>query len=160
MTHECQGADLEIPKWVADGDYTLQWSNFGGYDSEGVATRQLLIYHSCANLRINGGVPFQNRTSDWIAPFFGGDETQINGTSAGPGQCAFKKFAKEPQDPSVVVKDDDPSTIQFGRPDGWAAPSNTSQKRANAVYLPRLGHVVRNIIPHNDDHDGQGAQHQ
>jgi len=156
QTRECTGADLEIPNWVADGEYTLQWSHFGGYDSEGVATRQLPIYHTCANIRINGGVPLQNRPADWIAPFFGGDEVQINGQSAGPDQCAFKKFAREPQDPSVVnVRDDDAGNIQFGRPEGWAAPGNTNQKRANAFYLPRLGHVARNAQLHDHHHNAE-----
>jgi len=153
QTHECEGAELEIPNWVSDGEYTLQWSHFGGYDSDGVPTRQLPIYHTCANIRINGGVQLQNRPSDWVAPFFGGDEVQINGKSGAPDQCAFKKFGKEPQDPSVVnVKDDDASTIQFGRPDGWATSGKTNQKRADAVHLPRLGRVARNVQPH-DHHD-------
>lgn len=153
QTHECEGAELEIPNWVSDGEYTLQWSHFGGYDSDGVPTRQLPIYHTCANIRINGGVQLQNRPSDWVAPFFGSDEVQINGKSGAPDQCAFKKFGKEPQDPSVVnVKDDDASTIQFGRPDGWATSGKTNQKRADAVHLPRLGRVARNVQPH-DHHD-------
>jgi hypothetical protein len=153
QTHECEGAELEIPNWVSDGEYTLQWSHFGGYDSDGVPTRQLPIYHTCANIRVNGGVQLQNRPSDWVAPFFGGDEVQINGKSGAPDQCAFKKFGKEPQDPSVVnVKDDDASTIQFGRPDGWATSGKTNQRRADAVHLPRLGRVARNVQPH-DHHD-------
>jgi len=154
QTKKCEGADLEIPDWVSDGEYTLQWSHFGGYDSDGVPTRQLPIYHTCANIRINGGAPPQKRPSDWIAPFFGGDEIQIKGKSAGADQCAFKKFAKEPENPSVVnTKDDDPGSIQFGRPDGWAAPGNTNKKRAAAVYLPRLGRIARNVRPqvHDDD---------
>ena len=147
-THKCEGAPLEIPDWVTDGEYVLQWSHFGGYDSEGVPTRQLPIYHTCANIRIKGGKPLQKRPKDWIAPFFGGDEVQINGKSAGPNQCAFKNFRKEPKDPQVVnTKDDRKDTIQFGVPDGWAAKGKSNQKRNDVIRLPRLGHIVRNALP-------------
>ena len=147
-THKCEGAPLEIPDWVPDGEYVLQWSHFGGYDSEGVPTRQLPIYHTCANIRIKGGKPLQKRPKDWIAPFFGGDEVQINGKSAGPNQCAFKNFRKEPKDPQVVnTKDDRKDTIQFGVPDGWAAKGKSNQKRNDVIRLPRLGHIVRNALP-------------
>jgi hypothetical protein len=143
-THECNGQDMEIPSWVSDGVYILQWSQIGGYNSEAVPTRQLPIYHTCANIRISGGVKLTPRPDDWIAPFFGGDQVQINGQSAGPNQCAFKNFDKEPADPSVVnTKDDSSDTIRFGEPDGWAAPGSSNDKRADNVYLPRLGHIAR-----------------
>jgi hypothetical protein len=143
-THECQGQDMEIPSWVSDGVYILQWSQIGGYNSQAVATRQLPIYHTCANIRISGGVPLTPRPNDWIAPFFGGDMVQINGQSSGPNQCAFKNFASEPTDPSVVNTSDDSSdNIRFGAPDGWAAAGANNTKRADSVYLPRLGHIAR-----------------
>jgi hypothetical protein len=143
-THECNGKDMEIPAWVSDGDYTLQWSQIGGYNSDAIATRQLPIYHTCANIRISGGVPVTPRPDDWIAPFFGGDQVQIDGKSAGPNECAFKNFDKEPTDPSVVnVHDDSTDGIKFGTPNGWAAPGANNTKRADHVYLPRLGHIAR-----------------
>jgi hypothetical protein len=143
-THECQGKDMEIPSWVSDGVYILQWSQIGGYNSQAVATRQLPIYHTCANIRISGGVPLTQRPNDWIAPFFGGDMVQINGQSSGDGQCAYKNFASEPTDPSVVNTSDDSSdNIKFGVPDGWAVAGANNTKRADSVYLPRLGHIAR-----------------
>jgi len=147
-THECSGKDMEIPSWVTDGVYILQWSQIGGYNSQAVATRQLPIYHTCANIRIEGGVTVTTRPTDWIAPFYGGDMVQINGQSSGPNQCAFKKFAAEPSDPSVVnTQDDSADTIRFGAPDGWAAVGAKNTKRADSVYLPRLGHVARRVQP-------------
>jgi len=143
-THVCNGTDMEIPSWVSDGDYILQWSQIGGYNSQAVATRQLPIYHTCANIRIEGGDAVTGRPNDWIAPFFGGDMVQINGQSSGPNQCAFKNFAAEPVDPSVVnTNDDSPDNIRFGGPDGWAAVGANNTKRADNVYLPRLGHIAR-----------------
>jgi hypothetical protein len=142
--HKCIGVDMEIPSWVSDGDYILQWSQIGGYDSNGIATRQLPIYHTCANIRISGGVPLTNRPDDWIAPFYGGDKTLINDKSSGPDECAYKNFAAEPSDPSVVnVNDDSGDNIRFGGPDGWAAVGANNTKRADNVFLPRLGHIAR-----------------
>jgi len=158
-THKCEGAPLEIPDWVSDGNYILQWSHFGGYDSEGVPTRQLPIYHTCANIRINGGKSLQNRPKDWIAPFLGGDEVKINGKSASPNQCAFKNFNKEPADPKVVnTKDDNKATIKFGAPDGWAAVGQANQKRNEAIRLPRLGHIARNALPSDDGEEEDGHE--
>jgi hypothetical protein len=143
-THLCKGVDMEIPSWVSDGEYILQWSQIGGYNSQQVATRQLPIYHTCANIRISGGVTLTPRPDDWIAPFFGGDQVQIDGKSSGPNQCAFKNFAAEPSDPSVVNTSDDSSdNIRFGVPDGWAAVGPNNTKRADTVRLPRLGHIAR-----------------
>lgn len=143
-THKCEGEPMEIPSWVSDGVYILQWSQIGGYNSQAVATRQLPIYHTCANIRISGGVTLTPRPKDWIAPFFGGDQVQINGKSAGPNECAFKVFDREPTDPSVVnTKDDSSDNIKFGPPQGWAAPGANNTKRADSVYLPRLGHIAR-----------------
>ena len=151
-TKECNGHEMEFPTWLEDGEYTLQWSHFGGYNSDGVPTRQLPIYHNCANIRIQGGAPKTDRPGDWIAPFFGGDMVQVNGQGAAPNQCAFKRFAREPEDPaSVNVKDDDPSTIQIGGPDGWAAPGPNNQKRNERRRISRLGHVARNFVPSPDD---------
>jgi len=150
-THKCEGAPLEIPDWVSDGEYVLQWSHFGGFHSEKVPTRQLPIYHTCANIRIKGGKSLKDRPKDWIAPFFGGDEAQIDGKSAGPDQCVFKKFAKEPADPKVVnTKDDSKDNIKFGGPDGWAAVGKSNQKRNDATRLPRLGHLARNALSSGD----------
>jgi hypothetical protein len=143
-TKVCKGVDMEIPSWVSDGVYILQWSQIGGYNSEGIATRQLPIYHTCANIRISGGVSLTARPDDWIAPFYGGDMVQINGQDSGPNQCAFKNFAAEPSDPSVVNTSDDASdTIRFGVPDGWAVAGPNNTKRADTVRLPRLGHIAR-----------------
>jgi hypothetical protein len=147
QTRACEGAPVEIPNWVSDGEYILQWSHFGGYNSDAVATRQLPIYHTCANIRISGGAALQERPSDWTAPFFGGDQVQINGQSATNQQCAYKNFSEEPNPANVNVRDDDGSNIRFGGPtNGWAAPGNTNQKRADAVYLPRLGHIARRQV--------------
>lgn len=143
-TEPCVGHTMEIPSWVSDGVYILQWSWFGGYNSDDVATRQLPIYHTCANVRISGGTTLTQRPADWIAPFYDGEQIQINGQSAPSGQCAFKNFAAEPADPSVVdVTDDNADNIKFGAPDGWAAVGNTNTKRADNLYLPRLGHIAR-----------------
>jgi len=156
--HKCEGAPLEIPDWVSDGEYVLQWSHFGGYDSEGVKTRQLPIYHTCANIRIKGGKPLKDRPKDWIAPFFGGEKTKINGKSAGANQCAFKNFAKEPADPKVVnTKDDKKDNIRFGGPEGWAAVGKSNRKRNDAVRRSRLGHISRNALP--DEVAGEGDHH-
>ena len=131
---------------MADGEYTLQWSHFSGYNSDQVTTRSLPIYHTCANIRINGGVPFVPRPADWVAPFFGGDQVQINGQGTGPDQCAFKQFSSEVADPTAVdVKNDDPSLIRFGIPNGWAVAGNTPNKRADNLHLPRLGHIARHL---------------
>ena len=122
-------------------------------------TRQLPIYHTCANIRIKGGKPLQDRPKDWIAPFFGGDEVKINGKSAGANECAFKNFNKEPADPKVVnVKDDNKATIKFGGPDGWAAVGKSNKKRNEEVRLPRLGHIARNASPVHDA--GEGADNE
>ena len=124
-----------------------------------MVTRQLPIYHTCANIRITGGKPLQDRPKDWIAPFFGGDEIQIDNKSAGPNECAFKNFNKEPADPKVVnVKDDAKETIKFGGPDGWSAVGNSNKKRNEEVRLPRLGHVARNALPARDAGD-EGDNH-
>jgi len=71
---------------------------------------------------------------------------QINGQQAGPDQCAFKQFAAEPLEPTLVnVKNDDASLIQFGLPEGWAVKGNTPAKRADNHHLPRLGRVARHL---------------
>jgi hypothetical protein len=143
-THLCKGVDMEIPSWVSDGEYILQWSQIGSYNSQQDPTRQLPIYHTCANIRISGGTNLTTRPDDWIAPFFGGDQVQIDNQSSGPNQCAFKNFAAEPSDPSVVdTTDDSPNNIRFGAPDGWAAVGPNNTKRADTVRLPRLGHIAR-----------------
>lgn len=145
-THECVGQDMEIPSWVSDGVYILQWSQIGGYNSQAVATRQLPIYHTCANIRISGGVPLTPRPENWIAPFYGGDQVEINGKSSGPDQCAFKNFAAEPTDPAVVnTSDDSADNIRFGAPDGWAAVGLNQSKRADSDILARLGHIARRL---------------
>lgn len=153
-THKCEGAPLEIPDWVSDGTYILQWSHFGGFHSQGVPTRQLPIYHTCANIRIKGGKQLKDRPKDWIAPFFGGDGAKVDGKSAPANQCAFKKFAKEPADPKVVnTKDDNKDNIKFGVPDGWAAGGKSNKKRNDAARLPRMGHVARNALPSADEEE-------
>jgi len=151
-TKKCTGHDMEIPSWVSDGVYILQWSQIGGYNSQQDATKQLPIYHTCANIRISGGVPLTARPDDWIAPFYGGDMVGINGKQAQSDQCAFKKFNAEPADPSVVdTNNDSPDDIQFGGPNGWAAVGSTNAKRADSVRLPRLGHLARRHRQHIDD---------
>src|SRR5258708_6174520 len=131
-THECTGVDMEIPSWVSDGVYILQWSQIGGYNSQGDVTRQPPIYHTCANIRISGGVSLTVRPDDWIAPFYGGDMVTINEQESGPNQCAFKNFAAEPSDPSVVDTNDvSADNIRFGVPDGWAAVGPNNTKRAD-----------------------------
>jgi len=145
-TKVCTGHDLTFPNWLADGEYTLQWAHFSGYNSQGVATRSLPIYHSCANIRIKGGVPPVRRPADWVAPFFGGDQVQIKGQGSGPDRCAFKQFPSEVLEPTAVnQKNDDAGLIQFGTPNGWAVKGNTPNKRANNLHLPRLGHIARHL---------------
>ena len=134
-THKCIGVDMGIPSWVSDGDYILQWSYIGGYNSKAVATKQLPIYHTCANIRISGGVTLTNKPDDWIAPFYGGDKIEIDNKSSGPDQCAYKNFAAEPSDPSVVdVNDVSSDNIRFGGPDGWAGANN--KKRLTNADVP------------------------
>ena len=71
---------------------------------------------------------------------------KVNGEDAGPNRCAFKRFAKEPEDPSIVdTKNDDPSLIKLGAPEGWAAVGATVQKRNDVVRFSRLGHISRNV---------------
>ena len=143
-THICKGVDMEIPSWVSDGTYILQWSQIGGYNSNSDATRALPLYHTCANIKISGGTNLTTRPDDWIAPFYGGDKIKIGEDESGPNQCAYKVFAAEPSDPSVVNTDDNsPDNIRFGAPDGWAAVGANNTKRANVVRLPRLGHIAR-----------------
>jgi len=145
-TKVCTGHDLTFPNWVQDGEYTLQWSHFSGYNSQAVPTRSLPIYHTCANIRISGGVPLAPRPADWIAPFFGGDQLLVNGEQSGPDQCAFKLFASEQVEPTAVdTQNDDGSLIRLGVPDGWAVKGNTPGKRADNHHLPRLGHVARHL---------------
>jgi len=152
-THLCTGQDMEIPSWVSDGTYILQWSQIGSYNSQDVATRQLPIYHTCANIQISGGTTLTTRPADWIAPFFGGDQVQINGQSATSDQCAFKHFNAEPTDPSTVdTTDDSTDNIQFGGPNGWAAVGVNNTKRADRVYLPRLGHIARRHLLDSNSH--------
>ena len=146
QTRECVGHDFEIPDWVSDGDYILQWSHFGGFNSDAVATRQLPIYHTCANIRVSGGVSLQDRPLNWIAPFFGGDMVTVNGQTATDQQCAYKNFSEEPNPAIVNVRDDDGSNIRLGGPTGgWSTPGFTNEKRNDFVRLPRLGHIARRI---------------
>lgn len=145
-TKVCTGHDLTFPNWLADGEYTLQWAHFSGYNSQGVATRSLPIYHTCANIRIKGGVPFAPRPANWVAPFFGGDQVNINGQASGPDRCAFKQFPSEVLEPTAVdQKNDNAGLIQFGIPNGWAVKGNTPNKRADNLHLPRLGHIARHL---------------
>jgi hypothetical protein len=108
---------MEIPSWVSDGVYILQWSQIGGYNSQQDATKQLPIYHTCANIRISGGVPLTARPDDWIAPFYGGDMVGINGKQAQSDQCAFKKFnASLPTPPSSIPITTRPMTSNSAGP--------------------------------------------
>jgi len=143
-TKNCTGHDMEIPSWVSDGVYILQWSQIGGYNSNQDPNKLLPLYHTCANIRISGGVPLTARPDDWIAPFYGGDMIGVGDKKADENQCAFKKFNAEPADPSVVdTNNNSPDDIQLGGPDGWAAVGSTNKKRADSVRLPRLGHIAR-----------------
>jgi hypothetical protein len=146
-THPCIGKPLTFPDWVSDGEYVLQWTQIGGFDSDAIATKQLPLYKTCANIRIQGGVPLQARPNDWIAPFFGGSQDVIRGQSGGDDVCGFKQFNREPEDPRQVNVDADVfvDNMQFGGPGGWAAVGATNQKRANTVILPRLGHIARRL---------------
>ena len=47
-TRQCVGKELTFPDWLEDGDYVLQWSQIGGFDSDGIPTKQLPLYHTCA----------------------------------------------------------------------------------------------------------------
>lgn len=142
----CMGHDLTLPDWLPDGEFTLQWSHFAGYNLEVVPIRSLPIYHTCANICISGGVPVVPRRSDWVAPFFGGDQVQVNGEESGPDRCAFNQFASEQVEPSTIdVKNDDGSLIRLGAPEGWAVKGNTSSKRADNYHLPRFGHIARHL---------------
>jgi hypothetical protein len=97
-------------------------------------------------MRISGGVPLVPRPNDWIAPFFGGDQVQVNNEQAGPDRCAFKQFASEQVEPTTInTKNDDASLIRLGVPDGWAVKGNTPGKRADNHHLSRLGRVARHL---------------
>jgi len=161
FTHLCKGKQLEIPNWLADGDYTFQFSQIGGFDSDGIPTKQLPLYHNCANIKVAGGVALEDQPKDWIAPFIGGDQFLKNGKPGTKDQCAFKQFDAEPADPALQdvnkgIKVDD---IKFGGPGGWSAPGATNKKRGEFMTLSRMGRVTRGEVAvreddHNDhDHD-------
>ncbi|KAJ7481687.1 hypothetical protein FB451DRAFT_134552 [Mycena latifolia] len=125
-THPCVGKNVTIPNWVEDGDYVFSFSSIGGFNSDAVPTKQLPLYHNCANIRVQGGAPLEQRPANWVAPFFGGSQDNVNGKPIPPDTCAFKNFRAEPADPSVVnVNDVDGSNIAFGLPDGWAVPGGS-----------------------------------
>ncbi|KAJ6529935.1 hypothetical protein DFH09DRAFT_1184922 [Mycena vulgaris] len=145
--HVCVGKNITIPNWVADGDYVLSFSSIGGFHSSNVPTKQLPLYHNCANIRIQGGVPLEPKPANWVAPFIGGSQDPVNGKPMPADTCGFKKFRAEPADPSVVdVNDVSPSNIAFGIPDGWAVPGGTLEKRLDTLILPRLGHAARAVL--------------
>ncbi|KAJ7695350.1 hypothetical protein B0H17DRAFT_430954 [Mycena rosella] len=151
-THVCVGKNVTIPNWVADGDYVFSFSSIGGFDSDAIPTKQLPLYHNCANIKIQGGVALEDRPADWIAPFIGGSKDNVNGPIP-PDQCAFKNFRAEPEDPSVVNVNDVANNMQFGLPDGWAVPGGSPSvaKRLNDLILRRLGHVARAVGLSEDD---------
>ncbi|KAJ7921449.1 hypothetical protein B0H13DRAFT_1984764 [Mycena leptocephala] len=162
----CVGKNVTIPNWVADGtDYVLSFSSIGGFNSNGNPTKQLPLYHNCANIRIKGGVTLE-QPANWVAPFIGGSQDKVN------GKAVPQTSAAEPADPSVVNTNDvDKSNIKAGVPDGWAvkggspAPSKgTSASAAPASdcaasarslnrrdreeiedILKRLGHIARAV---------------
>ncbi|KAJ6563352.1 hypothetical protein DFH09DRAFT_1315534 [Mycena vulgaris] len=164
--HVCVGKNITIPNWVADSDYVLSFScayqfpltahvflsvtfrvrtAIGGFHSNNVPTKQLPLYHNCANIRIQGGVPLEPKPANWVAPFIGGSQDPVNGKPIPADTCGFKKFVSR-RDPSVVdVNDVSPSNIAFGIPDGWAVPGGTLQKRLDTLILPRLGHAARAV---------------
>ena len=87
---------MQIPDWVADGEYTLQFSQIGGFNSEGIVTKQLPLYHNCANIKVAGGVALKPQPANWIAPFVGGSQDVISGKPGGADVCGFKAFVRAP----------------------------------------------------------------
>ncbi|KAJ7055183.1 hypothetical protein C8F01DRAFT_1159714 [Mycena amicta] len=142
-THPCVGKNVTIPPWVEDGDYIFSFSSIGGFNSEQIPSKQLPIYHTCANIRIQGGVPLEKRPDNWVAPFIGGSKDNVNGKPIPPDTCAFKNFRAEPADPSVVNLNDVAVNMAAGVPDGWAVAGGSLAERQDTVILPRLGHVGR-----------------
>jgi hypothetical protein len=145
-TKPCNGKPLVIPNWVEDGTYVLQWSQIGSFDSEGIPTKLLPIYHTCANIVIEGGVPFVPQPADWIAPFIGGSQDQVNGQPGGNDVCAFKQFNAEPANPGEVDVNRDAfaNTMQFGQPGGFARliQRGLVDPTEQAMVLRSLGRVT------------------
>jgi len=152
FTHLCKGKPMVIPDWVEDGDYTLQFSHIGGFNSLGDPLRALPLYHNCANIKVAGGVTFKPQVKNWVAPFVGGSQDQVGGKPGSADVCAFKKFNAEPADPKLV---DTAATgagdISFGTPAGWAVKGGTNSKREDNLRLPRLAHVARAISLVDDE---------
>lgn len=145
-TQECIGHTFQWPTWLEDGVYTFQWSQFGSYNSQQIPTKQLPIYHTCANVRIQGG-PKTNRPSDWVAEFRGGSKDFVNGKAIDDNStngCAFKNFNAEPADPTLVDEGDERAdNIVFGPPGNWAVSGGGILERVEKLALRRLGHIAR-----------------
>ncbi|KAJ6529905.1 hypothetical protein DFH09DRAFT_153885 [Mycena vulgaris] len=124
-THPCVGKNVTIPNWVSDGDYVFSFSSIGGFNSEAVPTKQLPLYHNCANIKVKGGAPLEKRPANWVAPFIGGSQDKVNGKSGSADTCAFKNFRAEPSDPKKVNVNDVKNNMAFGVPDGWAIPGGS-----------------------------------
>ncbi|KAJ6535279.1 hypothetical protein DFH09DRAFT_1404717 [Mycena vulgaris] len=124
-THECIGKNVTIPNWVSDGDYVFSFSSIGGFNSDAVPTKQLPLYHNCANIRVQGGAPLEDRPANWVAPFIGGSQDNVKGQPIPPDTCAFKNFRAEPTDASIVDVNDVRDNMEFGLPDGWAVPGGS-----------------------------------
>jgi hypothetical protein len=154
FTHLCKGKPMVIPDWLADGEYTLQFSHIGGFDSFGIPTKLLPLYHNCANIKIAGGVAFKAQPANWIAPFTGGSQDVINGKKGGADVCGFKQFDAEPADPKAVdtAKNEKVADMKFGKPAGWAITGKTQGKREENVKLARLGRVAA-VHRRSDDED-------
>ncbi|KAJ6528685.1 hypothetical protein DFH09DRAFT_1094374 [Mycena vulgaris] len=130
--HECIGKNGTIPNRVSDGDYVSSFSSIGGFNSDAVPTKQLPLYRNCANIRVQGGTPLEDRPANWVAPFIGGSQDNVKGQPIPLDTCAFKNFRAEPTDASIVDVNDVRDNMEFGLPDGWAVPakalSNPNEK--------------------------------
>lgn len=67
--------NIQIPKWLDDGDYTIQWRWFSGGDSFGIHNLGLIDFVSCHDFKIQGG-PKSNKPNCPL--FIGGDVANPN----------------------------------------------------------------------------------
>lgn len=138
---------FQIPTWLDDGDYTIQWRWFAGGDSFGIRNLGLIDFVTCHDFKIQGGA----KTSKPSCPLFiGGDantpnlntceyfkDTKIN-TCTDEHNC-FSWFAKSP--PKKII--DCPSNIITLQD----ANNNNFKGRNLQLYTGKTNHKISNPDP-------------
>ncbi|TMW58393.1 hypothetical protein Poli38472_009952 [Pythium oligandrum] len=82
------GDYITIPSYLDDGDYVLQFTNFGTGHSNGITGQATPTYRSCADLRVTGGSSKNARPK--CPGFQGGDRVTYNENMPN-NQCYYYK---------------------------------------------------------------------